>query len=297
MNGLRLRSNPTASLAYRNLSQTQFSLNNTLQRLSSGLRINKASDDSAGSAISTRMNNQIKGMKQANRNVQDTHNLLATAESGLSDISDILSKMRGLSVQASTDTLNDVDRASINLEFQTLKDELTRISNATEYNNMNVLNGSYQSNNGRGQWRIQIGADNDVNNQHQVSVMDSTATGLGLQPEVKATDLSSLTTAINNNEVEIYIDKTTGNFTEPSNINAVKLQSDGSSLYVVGMKSTTLSSAIDASNNGGDLVVTNPTGFDSGGITPMGTVLMPLESHFISRQLEMSLINQLAHLF
>ena len=76
MNGLRLRSNPTASLAYRNLAQTQFSLNNTLQRLSSGLRINTAADDSAGSAISTRMNNQITGMKQANRNAQDTHNQL-----------------------------------------------------------------------------------------------------------------------------------------------------------------------------------------------------------------------------
>lgn len=191
MNGLRLRSNPTASLAYRNLSQTQFSLNNTLQRLSSGLRINKAADDSAGSAISTRMNSQITGMKQANRNAQDTNNLLSTAESGLSDISDILSKVRGLSVQASTDTLNDVDRASINLEFQALKDELTRISNATEYNGMNVLNGTYQSDDGRGQWRIQIGADNDVNNQHQVSVMDSTATGLGLQKSTSSVEVTS----------------------------------------------------------------------------------------------------------
>ena len=191
MNGLRLRSNPTASLAYKNLSKTQFSLNNTLQRLSSGLRINKAADDSAGSAISTRMNSQITGMKQANRNAQDTNNLLSTAESGLSDISDILSKMRELSVQASTDTLNDVDRASINLEFQALKDELTRISNATEYNGMNVLNGTYQSDDGRGQWRIQIGADNDVNNQHQVSVMDSTATGLGLQKSTSSLEVTS----------------------------------------------------------------------------------------------------------
>jgi len=192
MNGLRLRSNPTASLAYKNLSKTQFSLNNTLQRLSSGLRINKAADDSAGSAISTRMNSQITGMKQANRNAQDTNNLLSTAESGLSDISDILSKMRELSVQASTDTLNDVDRASINLEFQALKDELTRISNATEYNNMNVLNGTYQSDDGRGQWRIQIGADNDVNNQHQFSLMDSTATGLELQKSTSSVEVTSV---------------------------------------------------------------------------------------------------------
>ena len=270
MSSLRIRSNMTSALAYRNLSKTQHSLQTTLERLSSGLRINKASDDTAGSAISTRMSNQLRGMKQANRNAQDTNNLLTTAESGLSDISDILGKMRELSVQASTDTLNDVDRASINLEFQALKDELTRISNATEYNNMNVLNGTYQANDGRGQWHIQIGANNDINNQHQVSVMDSTATGLGLRSEVKVADLPSLVDAIHNNEIEVHIDKTTGNFTEPSNSNAVKLESDGSNLYVVGMKSTTLSSAIDASNNGGNIVVANPIGFDSGG----GTVVI-----------------------
>ncbi|SVD57187.1 uncharacterized protein METZ01_LOCUS410041, partial [marine metagenome] len=129
MNTFRINSNPASALAYRNLSKTQSGLQTTLERLSSGMRINKTADDSAGFAISTRISNQIRGMKQANRNAQDTNNLLATAESGLSDISDILSKMRGLSVQASTDTLNDVDRASIDLEFQSLKDELTRIAN------------------------------------------------------------------------------------------------------------------------------------------------------------------------
>ena len=81
MNGLRLSSNSTASLAYRNLSQTQFSLNNTLHRLSSGPRINTEADDSAGSAISTRMSNQIQGMKQASENAQQANNLIQTAES------------------------------------------------------------------------------------------------------------------------------------------------------------------------------------------------------------------------
>ena len=176
-----LRSNGLASSAYKNLSRAQTSLTDNISRLASGLRINKTADDSAGSNVSVRMGNQVSGMAQANRNAQDTNNLLAMAESGLSDISDILGKMRELSVQASTDTLNDNDRASINLEFQALKDELTRISNATEYNGMNVLNGTYQSDDGRGQWRIQIGADNDANNQHQFSLIDSTATGLELQ--------------------------------------------------------------------------------------------------------------------
>ena len=108
-----LRSNGLASSAYKNLSSTQSKLNSNIGRLSSGLRINSTADDSAGSNVSVRMNNQVRGMSQANRNAQDANNLLATAESGLSDISDIVSKMRELAVQASTDTLNDSDRSSI----------------------------------------------------------------------------------------------------------------------------------------------------------------------------------------
>ena len=240
MSSFALRSNSLAYSAYKNLAQTQSSLSANISRLSSGLRINSTADDSAGSNVSVRMSNQIRGMSQANRNAQDANNLLATAESGLSDISNIVSKMRELSVQAATDTLNDNDRASINLEFQSLKDELTRIANVTEYNGMNVLNGSYQgTHNGtgngvtwdgngpeslsnrqnhtgrynqaqpgyeffdhsephgthgpemvnqdgpgdniRGHWRIQIGADNDINNQHEFSIMNATANGLDLE--------------------------------------------------------------------------------------------------------------------
>jgi len=180
MSVLTLHSNGLASSTYKNLSRTQSSLNANIQRLSSGLRINSTADDSAGSNVTVRMSNQVSGMAQANRNTQEANNLLAAAESGLSDISDILSKMRELSVQAATDTLNDNDRSSIDLEFQSLKDELTRIANVTEYNGMNVLNGTYQEGGGRGQWRIQIGADNDINNQHEFSVMNATANGLDL---------------------------------------------------------------------------------------------------------------------
>ena len=142
MNTFRINSNPASALAYRNLSKSQFNLQTTLERLSSGLRINKAADDSAGSAISTRMSNQIRGMKQANENAQQTNNLIQTAESGLSDISGMLSRMRELATQAATDTLNDSDRTSINLEFEALKNEVSRVAHATEYNEMNLLNGT-----------------------------------------------------------------------------------------------------------------------------------------------------------
>ena len=154
MNTFRINSNPASALAYRNLSKSQFNLQTTLERLSSGLRINKAADDSAGSAISTRMNNQILGMKQANENAQQANNLIQTAENGLNDISDMLSRMRELAVQASTDTLNNTDRASIDLEYQALKDEITRIANVTQYNEMDILNGT--------DYRNQVNADNST---------------------------------------------------------------------------------------------------------------------------------------
>ena len=201
-----LRSNGLASSAYKNLSSTQSSLNANIGRLSSGLRINSTADDSAGSNVSVRMSNQVSGMSQANRNAQDANNLLATAESGLSDISDILSKMRELSVQAATDTLNDNDRSSIDLEFQSLKDELTRIANVTEYNGMNVLNGTYQEGGGRGQWRIQIGADNDINNQHEFSVMNATANGLDLNIDKSVGTVAEFQAAIANGDIAVYVD-------------------------------------------------------------------------------------------
>ena len=181
MNSFRLQSNPTAAFAYSQLNKTQVSLNKNIQRLSSGLRINSAADETAGSAMATRMTNQIRGMHQANKNSRDASNLLATAEAGLNNISDLLAQMRELSVQAASDTLNETDRASIDLEFQSLKDELTRIADVTEHNGMNVLNGTYQeAGDVKGHWQIQIGADNDADSQHQFSIMNATDVGLDI---------------------------------------------------------------------------------------------------------------------
>ena len=181
MNSFRLQSNPTAAFAYSQLNKTQALLNKNIERLSSGLRINSAADDTAGSAMATRMTNQIRGMHQANKNSRDASNLLATAEAGLNNISDLLAQMRELSVQAATDTLNDSDRDSINLEFQSLKNELRRIANVTEHNGMNVLNGTYQeAGDVKGHWKIQIGADNDADSQHQFSIMNATDVGLDI---------------------------------------------------------------------------------------------------------------------
>merc|ERR1712093_130895 len=131
---------------YRSYSSAQAGLERNIERLSSGLRINRAADDSAGLAISQRMNNQIKGIQQANRNVQQGNNMLQTAEGGLNQIHSILGRMRELAVQSASDGLNADDRSSIDLEFQQLKSEISRIGNGTEYNGMSLINGDRAKN-------------------------------------------------------------------------------------------------------------------------------------------------------
>ena len=139
--GFRVNTNTTSFHTYRSYSNSQAGLEQNIERLSSGLRINRAADDSAGQAISQRMKNQATGMKQAVRNSQQATNYLQTAEGGLNQIHGILSRMRELAVQSSSDGLNTNDRFSIELEYAQLKDEVSRIANSTTYNDMTLING------------------------------------------------------------------------------------------------------------------------------------------------------------
>ena len=143
--GFRINTNTASLNTYRSYGSAQAGLERNIERLSSGLRINRSADDAAGLAISNRMNNQVRGMQQANRNVQQGNNMLQTAEGGLNEISNILGRMRELSVQSASDGVNADDRASIDLEFQQLKAEITRIADSTEYNNTKLLNGHIKS--------------------------------------------------------------------------------------------------------------------------------------------------------
>jgi flagellin len=121
-----------------------------IQRLSSGLRINSAKDDTAGSAISQRMQNQIRGQRMASNNIKQGTNLVQTAEGGLGEIQGILSRMRELAVQAASDNLNARDRHSIDLEYQQLKQEVDRISGSTIYNQHKLLQSSNVSSSASG---------------------------------------------------------------------------------------------------------------------------------------------------
>ena len=139
--GFRVNTNTTSFHTYRSYSSSLAGLEQNIERLSSGLRINRAADDSAGQAISQRMKNQATGMRQAVRNSQQATNYLQTAEGGLNQIHGILSRMRELAVQSSSDGLNTNDRFSIELEYAQLKDEVSRIANSTTYNDMTLING------------------------------------------------------------------------------------------------------------------------------------------------------------
>ena len=139
MNSFRINTPLASSNSLFLLGQSQAKMGTAIQRLSSGLRINSAKDDTAAMAISQRMKNQIMGKKMAGRNIQQGTNLIQTAEGGLDQIQSILTRMRELAAQAASDNLNPNDRASINLEFNHLKDEVDRIAYSTEYNQMKLL--------------------------------------------------------------------------------------------------------------------------------------------------------------
>jgi flagellin len=139
---VRINQNIAALNAYRHLSATDSRLNQSLERLSSGLRINRAADDAAGLAISEKMRAQIRGLSVAMRNAQDGISLIQTAEGAINEVHSMLQRMRELAVQAANETYTSSDRMEIQKEIDQLKDEINRISNSTEFNTRKLLDGS-----------------------------------------------------------------------------------------------------------------------------------------------------------
>jgi flagellin len=151
--GLSINTNVAALNAYRNLSTTQNDLSKSLEKLSSGFRINRAADDAAGLAISEGMRSQIGGIKMGVRNAQDGISLVQTAEGALNETHSILQRMRDLSVQASNSgSLNSEAKANIQTEVDQLKSELTRIADTTKFNGQTLLDGKYTG-------KFQVGAN------------------------------------------------------------------------------------------------------------------------------------------
>lgn len=153
--GLRINTNVASLNAQRNLHQTRLDTDKTLEQLSSGQRINRAGDDAAGLAISENLKAQIRGLRQADRNAQDGISLVQIAEGSLSEISNILIRLRELAVQASSDTIGFTERKFLNVEFEQLTSEIDRIASSTEFNRVPLLNGTGAV------FDIQIGTRND----------------------------------------------------------------------------------------------------------------------------------------
>jgi flagellin len=154
--GFRINTNVSSLSAQRSLSQTNKAQEGVLSKLSSGTRISQAADDAAGLAISEKLKAQIRGTNQATRNANDGISMVQTAEGGLNEVSNILVRLRELSVQSASDTIGDSERKFSDLEYQNLKQEIERISQVTEFNGIKLLNGEGE------QLDFQIGIHNDA---------------------------------------------------------------------------------------------------------------------------------------
>lgn len=188
----RINHNILSMTAQRNVQQAQGSLDTAVTRLSSGLRINNAWDDAAGLAVSEKFRAQIGGMTEAERNANYNINLLATAEGSLQVIDEKLVRMRALAVEASNGALTSTDRSFVDVEFQQLKSEVTRIASVSNYNTRKLLDGSMSSTTAAGgnganitqgtnSLKFHIGANNvQGEDYYYVNIGGATATQLGL---------------------------------------------------------------------------------------------------------------------
>jgi len=194
---LRINYNLASSSAQRGLGASQEAYAKQANRLSTGLRINSASDDAAGMAVSEKLKNQVRGLNQAQRNTQDGISLIQTAEGGLAETHSILARMRELAVQGANDTLNNSDRANLEAEFTQLKAEVTRIAGAAQFNGIALLNTTASI-------TLQIGANNGntlavtlTNNDAAALAIDTAARASVTSLAVAATTITSIDAAIN----------------------------------------------------------------------------------------------------
>ncbi len=244
---LTINTNIASLNAQRNLGKSQGTLNKSLQRLSSGLRINSAKDDAAGLAISNRMASQVRGLNQAARNANDAISLAQTAEGALQESSSILQRVRELSVQSANDTNTDSDRVSIQAEVSQLISELDRIATTTAFNGKNLLDGTM------GTSIFQVGAN--AGQTISMSINSALAADLGTAGDVVPggtfTGAGSITDAVAADQTALTI-------------NNVAIDNLGAGVQVGSAK--TLAVAINAALTGVTATATETT-FDLGAVT------------------------------
>lgn len=169
---MRINNNLMAMNTYRQLKINSFGTEKSIEKLSSGYRINRAGDDAAGLAISEKMRAQIKGLQMSSKNAQDGISMIQTAEGALSESHSILQRMRELSVQAANDSNVSADRSALSLELVQLSNELNRIASTTQFNTRKLLNGSLQA------AKFQVGANANETISLSISAMSASALGV-----------------------------------------------------------------------------------------------------------------------
>jgi len=177
-----INTNASALIAQNALTSNARASSTAMQQLSTGLRINGAKDDAAGLAIASKMTSQIRGLDQAVRNANDAISLLQTADGAMSNVNDMLQRMRELAVQAASDTNVSSDRTALNNEFQALATEIGRVGSTTQWNGQNILDGSGAAADASGNFTFQIGA-NDSSSQRMTVNIGSVA---GAAPDTVA---------------------------------------------------------------------------------------------------------------
>lgn len=190
--------NVTALNTHNKLSAANAAQGKSMEKLASGLRINKAGDDAAGLAISEKMRGQVRGLDQASRNAQDGISMIQTAEGALNETHDILQRMRELAVQSSNDTNTDADRGEIQKEVNQLATEVTRISNNTEFNTKKLMNGTRDSSNAGAEGAsltFHIGANTGQSMTLDIAAMDAESLGVAGTGSTSTTSAAGVVTA------------------------------------------------------------------------------------------------------
>ncbi len=172
---ITLNTNVSSLQTQRNMSKNQDALSRSLQRLSSGYRVNTAMDDAAGLGVSEHMRSQIRGMAQASRNASDGLSVVQTAEAAMGEIGDILIRMRELTVQAASDSITDTERGYLDTEFQDLASEVDRITSTSKFGGNVLLDGTFATDG----LDFQVGTENGAAFRITVTIEDVSTSGLG----------------------------------------------------------------------------------------------------------------------
>ncbi len=264
-----INSNISSLNAQRNLNTSQNSLNTSLARLSSGLRINSAKDDAAGLAISERMTSQIRGLNQAVRNANDGISLSQTAEGAMSEIGNNLQRIRELAVQSANATNSASDRASLQAEAAQLTAEITRVASQTQFNGTNLLDGSFLNQS------FQVGA-NANQTINIASIGDSRATGLGSHT------LTTNGTAMGTATAAAGALAANGVAVEAGLTLATNKGTTGNISYAAGADAKAIAAAINTAASGIGVTATASNSATIGSLSGTGTVALTLNGSSVS---------------